>query len=572
MKYRIFRIAIFLTSLTIIIYNLALLVKSPKIKHPEQNLQQELSDSTAGNYLAGYYAIKNNLTSDAAKYFTKLIAQNQDNEEIIKGTYLTYILDGKVASAIELIKTHPSASSNLILTISLLKEGNYTKAIELINQNSLNSEGLVDKSIFSLLKSWSYTLNNDYESALKEIDEISANNPASAFFERYNLIKLQKALISDFADKKDEAAIIYEEITTQEPNFLMVSLAGNFFERIKKSEKALNLYREFNNDNPLKQLFLNDIKRIENKDLSINRYIKSPMHAVNLLLSELANILFESKVFNIGLIYTQLGLYLAPEAEYANITMATYYGSLKDYANSILYYSKIPKDSFLYNFNQMNIADATYKSGEMEKANGLFSEIINYSPDNFEPKLIYAELLQENNQIEKSIQIYNDIINSFKEQKPYQWYVYYMRGFNYNLLKQSEKAEADLTLALKLNPKNSIIMNDLAYGWITDKKNLDQAEIMIKDALQQSGNSPEILDTMGWALFMKGKYDEASFYLEKASELLPSDATVFDHLGDAYWKIGNKIIARFEWQYALDNCKDPVEQARIQSKIDHGLK
>ena len=70
-----------------------------------------------------------------------------------------------------------------------------------------------------------------------------------------------------------------------------------------------------------------------------------------------------------------------------------------------------------------------------------------------------------------------------------------------------------------------------------------------------------------------GKYDEAVKVLERASEYLPANAVIFDHLGDAYWQAGRKNEARFQWQHALSATqdKDDVDQQTIRLKIEQGL-
>ena len=41
-------------------------------------------------------------------------------------------------------------------------------------------------------------------------------------------------------------------------------------------------------------------------------------------------------------------------------------------------------------------------------------------------------------------------------------------------------------------------------------------------------------------LFLSDRTEESIFFLEKAVSILPDDATLNDHLGDAYWKANRK--------------------------------
>ncbi|MEM9124106.1 MAG: hypothetical protein AAGB03_12385, partial [Pseudomonadota bacterium] len=68
-----------------------------------------------------------------------------------------------------------------------------------------------------------------------------------------------------------------------------------------------------------------------------------------------------------------------------------------------------------------------------------------------------------------------------------------------------------------------------------------------------------------------GRYEEAVTYLEQAVLLAPSESIIHDHLGDAYWKFGRRIEARFQWRHALDYGPEDDQIELIQRKLDQGL-
>jgi tetratricopeptide (TPR) repeat protein len=76
---------------------------------------------------------------------------------------------------------------------------------------------------------------------------------------------------------------------------------------------------------------------------------------------------------------------------------------------------------------------------------------------------------------------------------------------------------------------------------------------------------------MGWALYMQGKYDEAADFLEAALEILPNDYLLNDHLGDIYYRLGREIEAEFQWNHAIEFCKDKKEIEKIKQKLAKGL-
>ena len=76
---------------------------------------------------------------------------------------------------------------------------------------------------------------------------------------------------------------------------------------------------------------------------------------------------------------------------------------------------------------------------------------------------------------------------------------------------------------------------------------------------------------LGWAHFRLGNYDEAAKQLDRAVELKPTDPTINDHLGDAYWKVGRTLEAKFQWSHARDLKPDPEELTKIEQKLKSGL-
>jgi Flp pilus assembly protein TadD len=94
---------------------------------------------------------------------------------------------------------------------------------------------------------------------------------------------------------------------------------------------------------------------------------------------------------------------------------------------------------------------------------------------------------------------------------------------------------------------------------------------MIARAVQARPDDAQIVDSMGWALYMGGDYTASISYLEKAVELVPGDPTVNDHLGDVYWRLGRKNEARFQWERALAFSPQNTLAQSIQKKLKDGL-
>jgi tetratricopeptide (TPR) repeat protein len=148
---------------------------------------------------------------------------------------------------------------------------------------------------------------------------------------------------------------------------------------------------------------------------------------------------------------------------------------------------------------------------------------------------------------------------------------YYYRGICEERSKQWSKAEADMRKALELQPEQPHVLNYLGYSWIDQGINLDEGMKMIKRAVDQRPDDGYIVDSLGWAYYRIGNYEDAVKNLERAIDLKPEDPTINDHLGDAYWRVGRTLEAKFQWAHARDLKPEPEDLPKIEAKIENGL-
>ena len=150
------------------------------------------------------------------------------------------------------------------------------------------------------------------------------------------------------------------------------------------------------------------------------------------------------------------------------------------------------------------------------------------------------------------------------------WRLMFSRGATREALDDWEGAEADLKLALQLQPNSPLVMNYLGYAYVDRGIHLEEGLDLIRTALTHDPDSGFITDSLGWAYYRLGRYELAVYFLEKAVELEPGDPTLNDHLGDAYWRSGRKLEAKYQWERSLK--LEPAEQqrARIEVKLLKG--
>lgn len=153
---------------------------------------------------------------------------------------------------------------------------------------------------------------------------------------------------------------------------------------------------------------------------------------------------------------------------------------------------------------------------------------------------------------------------------PNLWTLYLLRAASLEQADRWPEAKSDLAIAMKLEPDNPLLLNFLGYGKLERGEDLDQAEAMIRKASALRPDDASITDSLGWALYKRGRLPEAVATLSKAAAGDPAQSEIHEHLGDALYTSGRRIEARFSWQAALITAQDKAK-TRIEGKLEAGL-
>ena len=133
--------------------------------------------------------------------------------------------------------------------------------------------------------------------------------------------------------------------------------------------------------------------------------------------------------------------------------------------------------------------------------------------------------------------------------------------YDYALLAESQKKlpemEATLRQVIELAPDNQHAYNALGYSYADRNINLNEALALIEKALQLAPDDPFILDSLGWAKFRLGKFEEAEQALRRAYQLR-ADPEIAIHLGEVLWSAGKKDEALGFWREV--NSKYPENE------------
>lgn len=198
-------------------------------------------------------------------------------------------------------------------------------------------------------------------------------------------------------------------------------------------------------------------------------------------------------------------------------------------------------------WNQVLIME--YQMGNFEELYSESKECLTYFPSIATIYLLNGVGAVQTRRYEEAIDILKtgkDLVVNDKEMEAE---MFGQLGEAYFYLKKNDLGKENYDKAIALDSKSSLLKNNYAYRLALAKIDLDRAFEMIDEVLFMS-QSAHFSDTKGFVLFQQGKYSEALSFYEIAYKSQPSDKIVVEHMGDAYFKTGNKEKAVEFWQEA----------------------
>ncbi|MBO0750587.1 MAG: tetratricopeptide repeat protein [Bradyrhizobiaceae bacterium] len=529
----------------------------------------------AGSYLAARQASLDRDPDAAAIYYKAALRFDQRNVDLLERTFYSVLADGDINEAIrvatQLVQTdRNNRDAHLVLGVRAFKQKQWKEARAHFNQAA---HGQVRDLVGTLLSSWTNYATGDTKGALDTIDKLSG----PAVPEWYGIFKdMHAGLISDLAGNKKEAGKRYEQAFKIDGTILRVmqSHAG-FLSRNGGHDEALRIYEDYDKQIPRYPLTIEGLALLK-QDIPLPRIVETAQEGAAEVLYGLGAAFGrreeEMNFANPGLVYLQLALYLAPNHALADIALADLYEGLKKPALAIKMFERVPESSPLKHNAEIQLAldlDALERTDEAKKH---LEKVIAAKPDDLEALNALAGIQRERKQYDGCAETYAKVIDLIREPTKANWTTFYYQGICHERSKQWAKAEGDFKKALELYPDQPHVLNYLGYSWIDQGVHLDEGMDMIKRSVEQRPDDGYIVDSLGWAYYRLGNYEEAVKNLERAVELKPVDPTINDHLGDVYWKVDRMLEAKFQWSHARDLKPEQDELVKIEQKLKVGLK
>ena len=279
----------------------------------------------------------------------------------------------------------------------------------------------------------------------------------------------------------------------------------------------------------------------------------------------------DEQSIDVALLYAQLSLSLNGDRPVVLTLLGDIYVDTKQYQNAINAYEQTPLSSALRTNADTEIAINLQRLERTKEAQQRLKEIITRDPKNYDALVTLGNIHRSNEEFPLASETYTKALALVAQPGKEHWRVLYYRGIAFERQKLWDKAEADFRQALSLSPDEPLVLNYLGYSMIEKKINLNEALAMVKKAVELRPNDGYIVDSLGWAYFQLGDYEQAASQIERAVDLNPADPIIGEHLGDAYWRVGRTLEARFQWQHAKDNGPEPDDLKRIEEKLLNGL-
>jgi tetratricopeptide (TPR) repeat protein len=523
--------------------------------------------SLSGSYLAGRYAGKLRDMDLAARYFEQALRDDPNNSVLIERVFVFALSEGNISAAEEYAIRVLSFNSQhrmarIVLGLRDLRFRRYPEARENFRKSAYTPIGELTSA---LLTAWSYAGEGNQEEALRTLDKLDSNE---AFV---NFKAFHAALIADYLGLPLRAEGFYKKAYDQAGTSLRVVQAyGSFLERTGRKDEARKVYELFLSSAEQNPLIRDALANVE-ADRTVRPFIASPMQGIGEGLFSIASALSDDQGLDVAMIYAQLALSVEGNRDIALTLLGDLYEDMDNYARAIAAYEAIPASSLLKANSEIEVAINLQRLDKSAEAKARLKALIDKDPRNTDAIMTLGNIHRNNEEFAEAAEVYSKAIALIGLPNRSDWTAFYYRGIAHERMKKWENAESDLRRALSLEPDQPMVLNYLGYSMIEKKINLPEAMEMVRKAVELRPNDGYIVDSLGWAHYQLGEYEEAVKQLERAVELKPADPVIADHLGDAYWRTGRKLEARFQWQHAKDNKPEPADLARIEGKLRDGL-
>ncbi|MCP3925761.1 MAG: tetratricopeptide repeat protein [Desulfobacterales bacterium] len=550
-----------------LIFILIFILYSCSIRSIENILVSDSPSKVYEYYIKSRIALNNKDIDDSLKYL--LLAIELDNNSItfhrdLASLYLRKNMKEKALESIESFYLRNPDKTEALIIIGRIKE--------LLNHDIEEVIAVYEKiiSIDSKRASAYFFLGNIYfkNKRYKDANRIYLKHVKKypkKFLGYYYLGKIA------FNEKKFITSEKYLKKSISLSNDIpSMFLLAEVYRELKKIKKSISLYQKLLILDPLnikavfEYSFLTKLK--DNFYLkNLSKYIQKKPEIV----SQLRNYIIENKKYKESItILKFINSNLANKSD-INYLIAVLYEFLKDSDNALKHYKLVKVKSNSFVKASISISSILQNRNKLKEASVVLHKVHNLIPKNEEIILYLGILYNILNQNEKA----EKILKKGLKLNNKNYSLHYRLGIVYDAKKQKDLMFKEMKNVILLKPDHANALNYLGYSYADSGINLDEAESLIKRALNVKPNDGYITDSLGWVYYKKGFYRKASKYIKMALKKVPNDPIVLEHLGDIYKKLNDDKLALKYYKKALKyNDKDKsnllkkIQELKIEIK------
>jgi len=526
--------------------------------------------SLSGAYLAARTADAGKDIGSAAAFYQAVYKADPDNLRLLERAIVLTAASGDFDTALEfserLVKDVPdSRVARLLRAINAIRGKTYAGAISEIEKSS---NGVLAKLTNALITAWAQygQGQDDAGKALETIDAIDGED----WYEPFKL--LHGGYIAMAAGDTDQGMKRLRQAFERDRNAVRIAEAyARALAQTGESDEAVTILEDFLArfpDNALVRAALTEIKA----GGTITAAVRTPAQGVAEAVTGLGAAIGQEGGLELSALYIRAGLLLEPDIAggLAALTLANILDSNGLGEDAIDVLEAIDGEAPFRHLGMLRAAIALDRVDRTEDAERAFKESISRDPDDVQAYIAYGNMLRGRERFSQAAEVYSEAVKRVDTPVRSNWTLFYFRGITHERSKQWDKAEADFKTALELFPEQPLVLNYLGYSWVDMGLNLEPALDMIRKAVELRPNDGYIVDSLGWAYYRLGRFEDAAKELERAVTLRPDDPVINDHLGDAYWQTGRTLEAQFQWRHARDLGAKAPELTLIEKKIEAG--
>jgi tetratricopeptide (TPR) repeat protein len=521
----------------------------------------------SGSYLAARSAQTTEDMKAAAGFFESALAHDPTNALLVERVLILQLANGRFDSAKDLADRLVSLDvrnpvARLVRAVAAVNAGEFTTV-----QSELTQAAQTPLAVLSggLVSAWAGEAIGKVDDSLKAIAAL--NGPTwYAIFKDYHT-----AVMADLGGRKDLAVeSISKAFEGENPTVRIADAYGRILARAGKRDQAIAGLATYLAEQP-NQAVVVDLLASLKGGITPPPIVANAREGVAEVLFGLGAAIGTDQGTELPAAYLQLARTLLPDSDLTLMALGDLFLVSEHCPDAIEIYGQVPESSRFRRNADIQTGLCLDSLDRTDEGAAHIRKVVDAEPSDLEAIIALGNIYRGRDRFAEAAEIYTLGINTITRPTPADWRIFYFRGVALERSKQWTQAEADLKKALELNPEQPQVLNYLGYSWVDLGQNLDEGLRMIQGAVDQRPNDGYIVDSLGWAYYRLGRYEESVEQLERAVELKPDDPVINDHLGDAYWKVGRKLEATFQWSHARDLDPEPADLEKIVKKLQSGM-